>query len=285
MNPIQPAIVRQNVRSIQSLMDCCANGYRATVAQAETWLLNHEELHKRYKEKFTTWDEACLQIYGVHRQAVHKRVTQICDRILSPVGDNLLDKANATVSLKHMEKADLSCVPIEIRESVVEHIHDAHKPHVPHETIIEPDEPEKPHIQTADEERAPMPKPSLALSGWAFKLVELFDKCPRTEFVVKTDLETRKVIDNGIASLRAALSPFLPKPPELCKCGCGLPAQVSETLFRAGVPCAGLTRGQAGMLISKIQSNNWKLPEAFAFTRNDGEWIERQFKGKSKKEA
>lgn len=65
-----------------------------------------------------------------------------------------------------------------------------------------------------------------------------------------------------------------------CKCGCGLTVGLCEALFRLGVPSQGLTMGQAGLLISKAEANDWVLPEAFAFARNKGEWIERRWQGK-----
>jgi hypothetical protein len=58
-----------------------------------------------------------------------------------------------------------------------------------------------------------------------------------------------------------------------------------EILFRVGVPSQGLTAGQAGMIVGKLKANEWKLPAAFAFLKNEGEWIERQFAGKPARKA
>jgi hypothetical protein len=237
-----------------------------------------------YRKTFKSFEDYCQErwIKGRHWGGRMINAALVVEQLPSKLVTTVTNEATARA---------LSCVPAELRPGVIEHIQDAHKP-VNSSTVKEASkavQPNVPHETLSDfepAERAQMPKLSMALSVWALKLLELFDKCPRTEFVLKTSTETRKVIDNGIAILRSELSAFRPDPPAMCKCGCGLTVQVSETLFRAGVPCAGLTTGQAGMLISKIEANQWKLPEAFAFTRNQGEWRERQFQGKpAKKEA
>lgn len=70
---------------------------------------------------------------------------------------------------------------------------------------------------------------------------------------------------------------------EPCRCGCGLSLEVCQKLFEHGVPSEGLTVGQAGLIMGKLKENDWKLPAAFEFVKNKGEWIERKFAGKQKK--
>lgn len=89
MNP--PAIVRQAQRSIESLAQNCSNGLTATVAQAEVWITNHNELHTRYKEKWATWEAACQSVYKMSRQAIHKRMLKIAEDVSSTSVDEAAD--------------------------------------------------------------------------------------------------------------------------------------------------------------------------------------------------
>lgn len=117
------------------------------------------------------------------------------------------------------------------------------------------EEPEKPRVKTARE--------SMADAAYAER-----------EEANQVPLECPKCLGSGWIGV---------KPKEVsepCKCGCDLTVNVCQTLAEHGVPSIGLTTGQAGLLMGKIKANEWKLPKAFEFAKNDGEWLERKFKGK-----
>lgn len=128
---------------------------------------------------------------------------------------------------------------------------------------------------------APKTPKRVELIPWAAKVMTLLDNRPHNQIHNKLSPADIKTFESAVAGIEATLRPLLVEPEkELCHCGCGLSAAMTQVLARAGVPCMGLTSRQAGLIISKLEANEWKLPEAFAFAKNSGEWIERRFKGK-----
>lgn len=122
----------------------------------------------------------------------------------------------------------------------------------------------------------------LEMGRWASKLLGLIENMPKCRIHNKLSPANIKVFESSIASLQLVLVELLPQevPKEPCKCGCGLSPKVCHELFKVGVPSIGLTVGQAGIIMRKLNENERRLPMYFEFLRNEGEWIERKFKGK-----
>ncbi len=98
-------IIIEQQRPITSLAQCCSNGLTATIAQAETWLANHDELQSRYKEKWATWEDACQAVYKMSRQAIHKRILKMSERVLSTTVDKKVDIKAEEAALEAVEEA------------------------------------------------------------------------------------------------------------------------------------------------------------------------------------
>lgn len=226
-----------------------------------------------WKQQYKTWEDACVPL-GKSRRRVDEIIQEGKKSAVSA-------DSNSEEKLETLKTVSELPVPRE-------------------------EEPEKPRVKTADEviadnaekngesfevleERAglvaPPFKPSLDLSVWTSKVLKLFEAFPKSKLYNKLAPETIKTFESSLASLYSVLGEFLPQKPQkiLCKCGCGLSAEVSERLFRVGVPCKGLTPGQAGIIMKKMADNEWTLPRYFSFLKNEGEWVERQFKGKPAK--
>lgn len=141
------------------------------------------------------------------------------------------------------------------------------------EPLWEQDEPEKPWAKAV----ADLPK-RVDMHAWSLKLRTLLEDMPKSEIHNKLTKENIKAFEGGVTALRGLLPELL----ELCKCGCGLSAAMSEMLFRHGVPCMGLTVKYAGMIRRQLEKNQWRLPLWLEFAKNKGEWEERKFAGKQK---
>lgn len=101
-----PAITQTATRTIESLASRCANGFRASLAQTESWLQDHNELHARYKEKWLTWEECCQEVYGCSRQAMWKKSQQPQNKLsVTLVDDPETSPQNPPKSLGHNNRS------------------------------------------------------------------------------------------------------------------------------------------------------------------------------------
>lgn len=248
----ESAIIRQAKRDWRYFQEAIVASEEQTGA-----LLKEYKESGVWKEHYKTWTDACVPLNISRRQADQLIADEVAIRRESP---NEVHKED--------EKALRRVEAFRLEEP----------PEVP------PWEQEdKPHIKTADEaftRNGDIPKRT-ELIPWASKMMTLIDGMPFNQIHNKLESVDFKRFQSAVAELQAVLSPLLAEPPkEMCHCGCGLSAAMTQVLARAGVPCMGLTPQQAGLIISKLEGNEWKLPEAWAFCKNSGEWIERRFKGK-----
>lgn len=225
-------------------------------------LLKEYKEGSTWKEHYKTWTDACVPLDISRRQADRLIESEELFRTECP---NVVHKKEE-VALKKVEQA-----------RNIPHEPELEKPRVKtaDEVIAEQREPEKPWAKTVEE----LPK-RVDMHKWSLRLKALFDDMPKSEIHNKLTPESIKTFEGSITALRSLLPDLL----ELCKCGCQLSASMSELLWRYGIPCMGLTPEYAGMIRRKLEENEWRLPLWLEFAKNKGEWEERKFAGKPKKE-
>lgn len=89
LNP-PPAIIQQAVRSFAQLAQATAQAFLESTQSDEKWLALHDELHRRFEEEYSTWEECCQAVYKSSRKVIWQRKQRAIERLSVTMDDKLI---------------------------------------------------------------------------------------------------------------------------------------------------------------------------------------------------